>query len=355
MPIRTPDFPYNDNYRQVTELTQECPQLRVESISRRMVNVADPERRILVADDEELIREVIGKKIRRHLGYSVIEAVDGLDALRKIEKETPDLLITDIRMPNMDGMALLEKLSVEGLSLPVVILTGYGQMEDALRAIRLGAKGFMKKPFDPDEVVRLIEGIFAMPDEREDVGAVMPFIRNHSVTLKIPNNYEYLQKVANFVFSTVRESWQLGKEQLNDLKVSCYEALLNAFEHGNLRIDKKEKERLLLAGHDQYRSYLLSQTQKGEGKSRSIICSVTLDPVRVEVLIQDEGEGFAHSRVWIDYEELDEDSFLKAYGRGLFLIKSLMDEVSFSEKGNMIRLVKYRPRQVIGDESGHVS
>ena len=307
-------------------------------------------KRIIVADDEELIREVIRKAIERFLGYEVIEAVDGVDALEKVERLTPNLLITDIRMPRMDGMQVLEEIRTRGLDLPVVILTGYGQIEDALKAIKLGAKGFMKKPFDLSHIITLIESIFTTVDEREDISAVMAFVRSGSLTLQVPNNFLNLEKVVNYVISVIRSTWQVGRNELNDLRVAFYEAVVNAFEHGNLKIDKSEKERCLLKGHSVYRKYLLEQMQLEENKGKFITCFVNIDPVRVEVAVLDEGDGFDHSRAYEDFEGMSPDEFMKTYGRGLFLIRKLVDEVSFNEKGNLIKLVKYRPR--LGGEPG---
>lgn len=302
------------------------------------------QKHILVVDDEELVREVIAKKTERHLGYKVSEAVDGLEALKKIELDKPDLIITDIRMPNMDGLELLERVKERGIDVPVIILTGYGQIEDALKAIRLGARGFMKKPFNVEEIVTLIEGTFAMGEEQLDVPDVMPFVRSQTVTVKIPNNYIYLQKVVNFIFHTVRVTWQVGRAELNDLRVASLEALLNGFEHGNLKIDKKKKEECLLKGHIEYQRYLMEQAQLPQNRNTFLTCVLYVDTLKAEVRVIDDGDGFDHSRIYQDFSGLAPEEFMRVHGRGLFLINSLMDEVEFNEKGNMIRFVKYRPR-----------
>src|SRR4030042_6838070 len=105
-------------------------------------------KRILVVDDEEIIRDVIASKIQKSLAYDVVQASNGVTALRSIEEAAPDLIITDIKMPEMDGIELLGEIRKRHLNVPVIILTGYGTLEDAVSAIRLGAKGFIQKPFD---------------------------------------------------------------------------------------------------------------------------------------------------------------------------------------------------------------
>jgi len=298
-------------------------------------------KRILVVDDEELIREVIAKKVETSLGYEAIEASNGKEALARIEDSPPDLIITDLRMPEMDGLQLLSEIRAQHRTTPVIILTGYGSMEDAMAAIRLGASSFLRKPFDINEVIALVENIFTVQQEQVDIKDMTPFIRNQSFTMKIPNSYLYLSKAISYVFATIRNNWEIQPADLNDLKVALYEALLNAFEHGNLRVNKATKERCLLAGHHVYRKYLLEQMNLEENRRKSITVFVSVDPIRAEIKVLDEGAGFDYSQV---YESLDTETFLRTYGRGLFLIKTLMDEVSFSGRGSMIRILKYRPR-----------
>lgn len=304
-------------------------------------------KRILVVDDEDLIREVIAKKVESSLGYEAIEAANGKEALERIEENPPDLIITDLRMPEMDGIQLLGEIRAQHRTTPVIILTGYGSMEDAIAAIRLGASSFLRKPFDINEVIALVENIFTLQQEHVDIKDVTPFIRNQSFTIKIPNNYLYLSKAISYIFATIRDNWEIQPADLNDLKVALYEALLNAFEHGNLKVNKATKERCLLSGHHVYRKYLLEQMNLEQNRRKSITVFVSVDRIRAEIKVLDEGEGFDYSQV---YEDLDTETFLRTYGRGLFLIKTLMDEISFNGRGSMIRILKYRPRIPAGRE-----
>lgn len=306
-------------------------------------------KRILVVDDEEIIRDVIASKIQKSLGYEVLQAGNGVEALKSVEAMMPDLIITDIKMPEMSGIELLGEIRRRRISVPVIILTGYGTMEDAITAIRLGAKSFIKKPFDINQVITLIENIFAVHKETVDVRLIVPFIRSQSFTIRIPNNYIYLSKIINYVFATVRDCWQMDGSQLNDVKVALYEILLNAFEHGNLQVHKESKERCLVLGHSVYRKYLLERMEDEANKRKSITVFASIDAIRLEVSVLDEGPGFDHSSV---NEDLDPESFMRMYGRGLFLIKNLMDEVSFNERGNMLRFLKYRPRTLNGAAPG---
>ncbi len=106
---------------------------------------------ILVCDDEELIRWSLAEHLRSE-GFIVIEAEDGLDALDKVERHAPDLMISDIKMPRMDGLTALRTLRERDFDLPVIMLTAHGAVDSAIEATELGAKAYLAKPFDLREV-----------------------------------------------------------------------------------------------------------------------------------------------------------------------------------------------------------
>jgi DNA-binding NtrC family response regulator len=93
--------------------------------------------RVLVVDDDVEVRGLLGRRLRR-LGYVVGEAADGVEALALVETAIPDVVITDMSMPKLDGAGLLEALRRVDPELPVIVLTGYGSLDNAIQAIRKG-------------------------------------------------------------------------------------------------------------------------------------------------------------------------------------------------------------------------
>ncbi|HGY56171.1 MAG TPA: sigma-54-dependent Fis family transcriptional regulator [Caldithrix abyssi] len=114
--------------------------------------------RILIVDDEldalELMQELFESK-----GYIPVTATNGLEALNIIRNQEPDLVLTDIRMPEMDGMQLLEVLNKEYPNIPVIMVTAHGTIETAVEAMKLGAKDYILKPLRLDEILAKIERI----------------------------------------------------------------------------------------------------------------------------------------------------------------------------------------------------
>ncbi|HPR55676.1 MAG TPA: sigma-54 dependent transcriptional regulator [Deltaproteobacteria bacterium] len=107
---------------------------------------------ILIADDEENIRLSLRGGLEDE-GYNVILASSGDEAQRLIEKQDVDLMLLDIWMPGKDGLQTLEEIKNGGYSFPVIIMTGHGSIETAIRATRLGALDFIEKPLDLNKII----------------------------------------------------------------------------------------------------------------------------------------------------------------------------------------------------------
>ena len=112
-------------------------------------------RRIIVAEDESLIRMDIVETLRSQ-GFEVVgEAGDGLKAIELAKALSPDLMVMDINMPDMDGLSAAEQISK--LKIPVVFLTAFNQQELVARASEVGAMAFLVKPFSPEDLFPAIE------------------------------------------------------------------------------------------------------------------------------------------------------------------------------------------------------
>lgn len=120
---------------------------------------------ILIADDESNIRQTLRTALESD-GYSVCEASSGLEALAAIEWQMPDLIVLDLNMPNMDGMAFLEHLqSLTVAHKPrVIILTAFGSIATAVRATQLGAVEFLEKPITPVELRQTVRSVLTEPE-----------------------------------------------------------------------------------------------------------------------------------------------------------------------------------------------
>ncbi len=102
-------------------------------------------RKIVVADDTDTVRAMVVRVLEK-FGYTCLAASDGVEALRLVHRETPALLLCDLRMPNLDGLGLLKQVRKEYPDMPVIVMSGQGLVEDAIGALQLGAWDYVCKP-----------------------------------------------------------------------------------------------------------------------------------------------------------------------------------------------------------------
>ncbi len=124
-----------------------------------MTTVTQTQHRILLVDDEPNLRKVLGALLRQQ-GYEVHAEVDGAAALARVRSAPPrtfDVVISDLRMPNLDGIGLLRALILHEPNLPVILLTAHGSVDSAVEAVKLGAFDYLEKPFDRDQIHQIVQ------------------------------------------------------------------------------------------------------------------------------------------------------------------------------------------------------
>ncbi|MCA9692548.1 MAG: sigma-54-dependent Fis family transcriptional regulator, partial [Myxococcales bacterium] len=125
--------------------------------------MTEPQARILLVDDEPNLRKVLGALLRQQ-GLEVHAEEDGEAALARVRSapsQTFDAVITDLRMPRLDGIGLLKALNSHEPNLPVIVLTAHGSVDSAVEAVKLGAFDYLEKPFDRDQIHQVVEKAIA--------------------------------------------------------------------------------------------------------------------------------------------------------------------------------------------------
>lgn len=115
-------------------------------------------KRILIADDEHDFLELLKKRLEKE-NYEVFAAANGEQALDEARKNKPDLIISDVEMPKMDGCALLSALSKEYGDIPVILLTSHTHFEEIKKGMALGAMSYVPKPFKAETLLSVIHGM----------------------------------------------------------------------------------------------------------------------------------------------------------------------------------------------------
>ena len=159
--------------------------------------------RIVIVEDEVKIREGMGKMIRSLTGHLIVgEAADGEEGLEMIRRFGPDLVITDIRMPGMDGLEMVKRLKEENIPAHIVILSGYSEFEYAKKAIHYGVDDYLLKPLSVEDVQEMLEKIeerlYKERELKQDLGET----RLQSLLLgsleETPENLKKLREACQF-------------------------------------------------------------------------------------------------------------------------------------------------------------
>ncbi len=135
---------------------------------------------ILIVDDEEIVRESCKKILSSVRKYRLVIVSSGEEALRVFEEDHFDLIITDLKMPGMDGIELLREVKERNPNIEVIMITGYGTVDTAVQAMKLGAYDYVEKPFRPDELLTLTERALEKKRLREE---------NLQLKRQIPSQY----------------------------------------------------------------------------------------------------------------------------------------------------------------------
>lgn len=166
------------------------------------------EQKILVLDDDPVVT-LSCKRILGAEGYSITTVEKGEDALNKLSKEDFDLLISDVRLPDISGMTVLKEARVIKPQTDVVIITGYPTLEDAKESIKLGAAEYIEKPFTPDFMLNVAKKVF---DKRGWIlrQAFIDEFRDYVVPLRDKENPIIFYKEGTWARPIKKELWEIG-------------------------------------------------------------------------------------------------------------------------------------------------
>lgn len=114
--------------------------------------------RVLVVDDQKGVRRLLEELFKKE-GYEVNVAVDGRDSIEKVKANTPDIVLMDMKMPNMNGLEASEEIIKYDRNIPIIMMTAYGEIEIVQKALEVGVKKYITKPFDIIDLRNLVREV----------------------------------------------------------------------------------------------------------------------------------------------------------------------------------------------------
>lgn len=288
---------------------------------------------VLVVDDSPVDRRVVGGLLAKSPTLEIEYASDGEEAMTVMKEVRPNLVVTDLIMPNMDGLELVAAVVKEYPLVPVILMTGKGSEKIAVDALKAGASSYVPKSVLQDLLLDTVENLLAMAHEEQTLGRMMDCMTG--CCFSIENDVSMIPALINYMRRFIRKANLCDETGGIRTCVALEEALNNALYHGNLELDSKLRE----GDRAAYRAMVEERRHADPYKKRKIHVSVTVAPDRGEFIIRDEGPGF-------DPRELpdptDPTNLEKPSGRGLLLMRTFMDDVAYNAEGNQVTLTKRR-------------
>jgi len=287
--------------------------------------------KILIAEDSPVDRALIERLLERP-DWSITVTNDGQEALAAIESQRPDLLITDMQMPLVDGVQLVKSVRASDSSLPIVLVTSKGSEEAALEALRCGATSYSPKSRLSADLAATVEQVLTMSRRMQYTHSAefCPAPTSHALVLKndlslVGPAIENMQ--SKLPFWSDRDRLQIG--------MALDEALVNAMHHGNLEVDSVTRE----GDGSEYYELIRVRQQQEPWASRRVNVEYEFSEQHICIQVSDDGKGFDPSLV---PDPTAPENLHRVSGRGLFLIRNFMDRVAHNQAGNQITMTKLR-------------
>ena len=284
-------------------------------------------------DDQEALRSLLARLLERE-GFDAVQAEDGAQAVEMYRSESPLVVVSDIMMPRMDGLTLLNEIRRIDRNATVILMTGQGNEDVLLKALRGGATNFFKKPFNVRELIDEIRKVVEFRLEAARSSLFSPLLVEETKRFVMPRADSPFFPIINQI--TLQLPCLLPQEDILNLKIGIEEVITNAIEHGNLGISFEEKSKAIQEGR--LAELIADKGRESDAAGRAVGITSRLSPRLFEITIRDDGKGFD----WRTLPAVEPENLLAFNGRGIFLTKIYFDEVTYNNAGNEVTLRKHK-------------
>ena len=272
--------------------------------------------------------------------YEVEVARNGVDALTTMKSGLPDVVLTDLQMPEMNGLELVDAMRLQYPTVPAVLMTAEGSDEIAMEALQHGAADYIPKTQLNRVLFSTIDNVLGLMRADRSYSRLIEQLDYNEFRFTLENDPELIDPLVDLM-QQMTISMQLcdpiGRVQIGQ---ALEHALLNALYRGNLEFDRKQIEEQRQDRTDDELSKIVEQRRKEKPYcDRRVHFSAQISTDEARFVVRDEGLGFDTTAL----PDADAPDLLERDGdHGLVLIRSFMDEVSFDENGNELTMVKMR-------------
>ncbi len=292
--------------------------------------------KVLIVEDDPPSREFLGEIVEGQ-GHKVCLAENGLEGLEQFKEFNPDLVFSDIQMPKLNGLELLQEIRKLDSGVIVVMNTAFGCEKYAVDALQLKANNYLKKPLRRSDLVPLLQKCARIVDKSAKPKSLPQKEPAAFFTLSLGND---LDQISEAVESLILKTGNaLGEEERLDVKLGLTELLTNSVEHGNLELSSSDLAKALEHGEEGKKNLYKYRQADPALAERKVKVGFKSNAHSCEWKILDQGSGFDWEKL---LHEVDHGNLLNLEGKGIFLCRFHFDDLVFSGKGNLVTATKNR-------------
>lgn len=290
--------------------------------------------KVLIVEDDDGTRFILGK-VAKNEGHDVMTAPDGASGLAVFTEFRPDMVLSDIQMPKMDGLQLLERIRNVDHDVVVVMVSSLDTPEYTIKALRLRADDYLVKPAQEKDLLLLIRKyqkvILTRTKEREVVGLVV----KKNLEMRVSNQLDLVDRIVDRLMQETEH--HLPSIDRLGVHLGLVELVSNGIEHGNLEITYDEKTLAMEGGADAWQNLVRARMQQYPFSERFVTIEIGMGANLIEWVITDQGKGFDWTKI---PDPNDPANLLSPHGRGIMLTQFRFDEMTYLGNGSKVRLVK---------------
>lgn len=271
--------------------------------------------------------------------HQVMHVGNGKMAIDVLQQQPIELVVTDLEMPEMNGLELVEAMQRDFEHIPAVLVTARGSEDLASQALQKGAAGYVPKNHLQTLLNDTITDVLGVIRSDASFTKLISTLEKNVFVFDMPNDSELISPLVGLLMQVIPGMDLISGSELVRVGVAVEHALINAMYRGNLELGPSSTPAHRAIVYDDETNELIEQRKSEDPyKDRRVFVEATASKEEIRVVVRDEGNGFDTSKVPArgDAKVLDTES-----GQGLVLMASFTDEMIFNDTGNEVTLIKH--------------
>lgn len=297
---------------------------------------------VLVVEDSATQAAEI-KMMLEDRSHEVRLVVDGRAALDSLANSVPDVVVTDLDMPHMTGLELVEQMQVDYPQVPAILITAQGSETLAVQALRRGAAAYVPKNMMDSLLDATIRDVLGVLRADRSYARLVDSLVHNRMTFRLPSEPFLIAPLVDLVVQMIAGMRLLSNNDIVRFSSAFDHALQNGMLHGNLEVTPEQAaafRQSFCQGREP--DFIAERRGQKPYRDRRLDVDVQVFETKIRCDVRDEGPGFDTTIVpspqAVESIHCDE-------GRGLLLLTSFMDEVNYNDRGNEVTLIKHCTRQ----------